>query len=238
MSYENCIFDLYGTLVDIRTDEEKEQLWQGLIAEFGSLLVPDSAEGLKREYHRLVREKTEHLALHYDGEGEIDLGEVFEGLLRQGERSEEVVAGLAHRFRTLSTEHICLYPGADGMLAALRAAGKKLWLLSNAQRLFTEPELDRLGISEAFDGIYLSSDHGCRKPDPAFFQCLLREHAIDPGTAIMVGNDGTCDIAGARAVGLATCYISSNQSPVGDEPEADRSLKSPDMEQLLAVLLQ
>ena len=28
MMYETCIFDLYGTLVDIRTDEEKEELWE------------------------------------------------------------------------------------------------------------------------------------------------------------------------------------------------------------------
>ena len=30
MMYETCIFDLYGTLVDIRTDEEKEELWERL----------------------------------------------------------------------------------------------------------------------------------------------------------------------------------------------------------------
>ena len=28
--YETCIFDLYGTLVDIRTDEEKPGLWEKL----------------------------------------------------------------------------------------------------------------------------------------------------------------------------------------------------------------
>ena len=30
MKYENYIFDLYGTLVDIHTDEEKTELWEGL----------------------------------------------------------------------------------------------------------------------------------------------------------------------------------------------------------------
>ena len=28
--YETCIFDLYGTLVDIHTDEKKEELWEKL----------------------------------------------------------------------------------------------------------------------------------------------------------------------------------------------------------------
>ena len=30
MKYESYIFDLYGTLVDIRTDEEKKELWSKL----------------------------------------------------------------------------------------------------------------------------------------------------------------------------------------------------------------
>ena len=28
MKYENYIFDLYGTLVDIHTDEENTELWE------------------------------------------------------------------------------------------------------------------------------------------------------------------------------------------------------------------
>ena len=28
--YETCVFDLYGTLVDIRTNEEKIELWEKL----------------------------------------------------------------------------------------------------------------------------------------------------------------------------------------------------------------
>ena len=30
MRIDDCIFDLYGTLVDIRTDEEKPELWENL----------------------------------------------------------------------------------------------------------------------------------------------------------------------------------------------------------------
>ena len=37
MKYENYIFDLYGTLVDIHTDEEKTELWEKL-AQFLRLL--------------------------------------------------------------------------------------------------------------------------------------------------------------------------------------------------------
>jgi len=35
MKYENYIFDLYGTLVDIHTDEEDESLWKALAEYYG-----------------------------------------------------------------------------------------------------------------------------------------------------------------------------------------------------------
>ena len=35
MKYENYIFDLYGTLVDIHTDEEKTELWEKLAQFYG-----------------------------------------------------------------------------------------------------------------------------------------------------------------------------------------------------------
>ena len=38
MKYENYIFDLYGTLVDIHTDEEKTELWEKL-AQFTVIMV-------------------------------------------------------------------------------------------------------------------------------------------------------------------------------------------------------
>lgn len=48
--YDTCIFDLYGTLVDIRTDEDKAELWERLslfYAYYGAKYAPDE---LKRSY--------------------------------------------------------------------------------------------------------------------------------------------------------------------------------------------
>ena len=30
MRFRDCIFDLYGTLVDIRTDEDAPELWEAM----------------------------------------------------------------------------------------------------------------------------------------------------------------------------------------------------------------
>ena len=35
MKYQNYVFDLYGTLVDIHTDEEQQMLWEKMAMFYG-----------------------------------------------------------------------------------------------------------------------------------------------------------------------------------------------------------
>ena len=130
------------------------------------------------------------------------------------------------------------YDGAEELLAALRANGQRVWLLSNAQRVFTAYELRSLGLEPCFDGVYLSSDWSVKKPDPRFFRLLLRRQDIRPETAVMIGNDGACDIAGARAAGLATVYVRSAISPREPLPDADYALDPIDLVRVRQILTQ
>ena len=60
--YKNFFFDLYGTLVDIRTDEQKPSLWRNL-AEFYSLCgAPYTPEEIRERYLALCAQETEALA--------------------------------------------------------------------------------------------------------------------------------------------------------------------------------
>lgn len=238
MRYRDCIFDLYGTLVDIHTEEDRQELWETLMGEYTFPGIFGDWEFLHSEYVRLVREAELKRKVEGEGSPEIDLEPIFIRLLGWEEESEVSgkIGAFAGRFRELSTKHIRLFDGAREMLMSLRENGQRVWLLSNAQRLFTRPELDMLGLAECFDGIYLSSDFGFKKPDPRFYRALLEGEKIDPASAIMVGNDGTCDIRGGIRVGLATLYIRSDQSPEEEFPEADYILGTPDMKQVECIL--
>ena len=56
MRYRDCIFDLYGTLVDIHTDEERPQLWEDLAAWYQEHGAPYAPEELQEAYIRTVRQ--------------------------------------------------------------------------------------------------------------------------------------------------------------------------------------
>ena len=122
-----------------------------------------------------------------------------------------------------------LYDGAAELLRALRSWDCGVWLLSNAQAIFTRRELKQLRLDGLFDGVYLSSDCGCKKPDRRFFELLLKERGISSERAVMIGNDGVCNIEGARSAGLSTIYIRSDLSPCEPLPDADYVLERIDL---------
>ena len=145
---------------------------------------------------------------------------LFESLRRFADDAPDRPA-LIHRERTLTygdfRKHV------EWRAAELRRRGVRICLLSNAQSCFTMPELRRLGIAEAFDEIFLSSDFGVRKPSPAFFRAALARAGLSPREVLMVGNDPDADIRGAEAVGMESRYIHSPQSPPRGAPLPESS---------------
>ena len=219
--YKNFFFDLYGTLVDIRTDEQKPSLWRDL-AEFYSLCGASYNPGEVRErYLALCEEETAALAaacpILTAEDVEIELRNVFRRLFEEKDIAVSAarVEDTALLFRVLS---FCSAPqlmeGAEKTLKGLRQRGARLYLLSNAQSCFTVPELRRLNLLDGvFDGIFLSSDFGVKKPSPAFFRAALEKAGIPASQVLMVGNDPFADIRGADSVGMESRYIHSWQSP-------------------------
>ena len=52
--YKNCVFDLYGTLIDINTDEWSIELWEKMAVYYGYKGAIYTAEELNEEYGKLV----------------------------------------------------------------------------------------------------------------------------------------------------------------------------------------
>lgn len=50
--YQTYIFDLYGTLIDIKTDEEHSEVWGRLALHFGYQGLSISGENCKNGFYR------------------------------------------------------------------------------------------------------------------------------------------------------------------------------------------
>ncbi len=204
----NYIFDLYGTLIDIWTDESRAELWSG-VADF---LGESDPGAVKAEYLELCR------AAHRGGLHEIDLLFVFETMLITRDMDKGRAGELARLFRRLSMVYIKVFHGVKSMLKALRRQGS-VYLLSNAQSCFTVDELRDTGLYDFFDGIVISSDVGVKKPSQEIFEIAFEKFGIEREESVYVGNDLRDDVLGAMGFGIPTVYIKTAQS--GEYPELD-----------------
>ena len=189
--YQNYIFDLYGTLVDIHTNEKKAYLWKKMSLFFGMKGAAYEPKELRTAYETKIKEQEAALRMECYGSHvpEIDIANVFRQLFEDKAVSvtEEEIADLAKMFRAISIEELSLFPGV--------------------------PEISLLGLTKYFDGILLSSDAGVKKPDPAFYEMLLKQYHLNPSECLMTGNDDIADCHGAASAGIASRYVATRQSP-------------------------
>ncbi len=202
---KNIMFDLYGTLIDIKTDEESLIFWKGLAKKWRKYHSYTPIE-LKNQYKKIcfhLNQKKE----------EINLLDAFGELLHV---DDNLAKKFAKDFRRYSTTYLRLYSGVKAMLKNLKKKGYGLYVLSNAQASFTMPELKKLKILKYFTGVAISSEYEIKKPNENFFLKAIEKFNLSISTVVMIGNDYECDMIPAKKLGIKTIFIQSNLTPKHD----------------------
>ncbi len=240
--YKNYVFDLYGTLIDIRTDEHSKALWKTMRDFYNvygcrwkyrrlrdTFFLYDAGERqklriqkgigrpeikLERVFAKLLFEGCPHYpcSMKINGNSLEDLRiryeKDIEGVISEVAGSDWAVA-VANLFRVRSRDYLRLYSDTADTLAALKERGKKVYLLSNAQRIFTLPEIEETGLNEYFDKMYISSDYEIMKPEKDYFLRLIDDESLDPKETVMVGNEIGSDVAIALRSGVNAVFLNT-----------------------------
>jgi putative hydrolase of the HAD superfamily len=212
MSIEAVIFDLYGTLVDIWTDEGDLSVYYCLCKFLNYYGVAFEPEELAARYQESA---AAHLLEHPGPYGEIDVFLVFEEILTAGLRKSPeraLVVWLARLFRSLTTRRLGLFPDTLPALGEL-AASYRLGLVSDAQWVFSEPEIRFLGLEKYLETVVLSSRYFVRKPAPQIYSHALRAMKLQPSQALYVGNDPARDVPGPLEIGMPVVLIHREGPP-------------------------
>jgi putative hydrolase of the HAD superfamily len=107
------------------------------------------------------------------------------------------------------------------VLRQLKADGWRLVVLTNGLPSMQRLKVDALGLAALVDGTVYADEHATGgKPSPMVFQEALRRLETSVERAVMVGDDPTCDIEGARAVGLKTVRLAGPPRTVTLEADA------------------
>jgi len=96
---------------------------------------------------------------------------------------------------------IALRPDADTFLAALRGAGKRVALITNAHRDSLSLKLERVELAPWFDHLISSHDYGFPKEDQQFWQALHADFGFEPARSLFI-DDSLPILRSARAFGV------------------------------------
>ena len=241
--FKNYIFDLYGTLIDIHTDEDSSLLWKKMALFYGYRGAKYTPFELMHRYKEFcAKEKKETKKTYPDRKHvDINLTNVFHNLytFKKVNVSRELASVTANAFRCYSTKHIRLYDGALEFLKALNQKGKNVYLLSNAQYDFTSPEIDMLGLRPYFTDIIISSEVHCKKPDQNIYKILFDRHNLVKSESIMIGNDCVADIKASFDFGLQSLYIHQEISPpITEKLRSTWSIMDGDFTKVMPLILK
>lgn len=188
--YDLVLFDLDGTLVD--TAPEIADAVNDTLAELG---LP--AEPLER-VQAWIGNGTGVLLLRALAAG---WGKTLDEV-----RAEPAFAGAAARFdrhyAARCGSRSSVYPRARELLAALRADGVRLAVLTNKEARYTRALLDAHGLRTLLDLVVSGDTLPVRKPDPAMARYCIDWFSASTPRTLLVG-DSAVDAATARNAGIA-----------------------------------
>ena len=177
------IFDLDGTLIDSKLDL--------------ALAVNATLEHMGRR--ALAHEQI----YGYVGDGASML---VKRALGDGTTDADAEAGLSYflSYRAHMLDNTITYPGVREGLALLQH--HPMAVLTNKPVRFSQGILDGLGIAGYFRFVYGGNSFQTKKPDPEGVNVLLRDLAVAPLEAMMIG-DSAVDVRTARNAGTWACGV-------------------------------
>jgi putative hydrolase of the HAD superfamily len=216
------VFDVNGTLVDIRTDEGMEQIFR-TAAHFLSYQGVDLRRRQVRErYFALLKQQQATSAEEYP---EYDSVAIWRTILHEhataytralpAEKLAQIPLFLAEVTRGVSRRRLRPHRHVREVLDALRGR-VPLAVVTDAQQANARAELHHVGLLDYFDPVVVSGDHGFRKPDPRLFRLALDGLGVAPADAVYVGNEVRRDVVGGRGVGMRTVLF----APDGTVPDS------------------
>ncbi|EPJ88815.1 HAD superfamily hydrolase [Pseudomonas sp. CFII64] len=97
---------------------------------------------------------------------------------------------------------IALRPDAETFLAAIKQAGKRVIMITNAHRDSLSLKMERIELAPYFERLISSHDYGFPKENPQFWDALQADIAFDPARSLFI-DDTLPILRSARKFGIA-----------------------------------
>ena len=210
MRIKAILFDLYGTLIDIETDESMEKIYRGISRFLIYQGINLHWQNLRDLYYGILQEQRQASSEQHP---EIDVEAIWDTLLARQDlasksKRRDLKVYLAQLYRGLSLKRLRRFPHVKRVLNTLRLS-YRMAIVSDAQACFARAEIGTAKLGATFDPVIISAEYGFRKPDPRMIRLALDQLRLTPGEVIFVGNDMYRDIYCAQQLGIKTVFFAS-----------------------------
>lgn len=171
------------------------------------------------QHHRVVLE-----ALHLEvlaGRWTVEEARVerFRQLLRTAgveESRGDVLDGVSWGYRRAYEAAWRMIPGAVDLLAAAKAAGWRVAIVTNNVVREQRLKVERGGLTPFVDALVTSEEFGASKPDPRIIHHAIERVGGSAEQSVVFGDSLMTDMAGARAAGVRAVWFNRGGAPSPD----------------------
>lgn len=188
------LFDLDNTLIDFM--------------KFKTICCEEAVEAMQDAGLDMNKEKAIKKIFKLYEEHGMEDKTVFQKFLKQeiGKVDYRILAYGITAYRKVRTGFLKPYPKVKKTLIKLKEKNLKLGILTDAPRLKAWIRLSNMQLDDFFDEVITVEDTGKQKPHKKPFQIALKKFKVKPEECLMVGDRPKRDIAGAKSLGIKTCF--------------------------------
>ncbi len=203
MSITTCIFDAYGTLFDVNAAARHVAAEPGqeqLAAVWPKLATDWRTKQLEYTWLRTIAGRhIDFWQVTQDGlDWAMDANELHDSALR---------AKLLALYKELPA-----FPEVPQMLAALKAKGMNVAILSNGSPEMLVAAVRSAGIGESLDDVLSVEEVGVYKPHMHVYDMVFDRFGVTQDKVLFVSSNGW-DAAGAAGYGFATVWVNRAGQP-------------------------
>lgn len=215
LQIELLVTDLDNTLYD----------WVGFFAKAFRAMVDEAVVLLNVDREQLLDDLQAVHQRYHDSERAWSLAETHAAHERWPgttlDQRKEKLNDAFHAFNRVRKQHLQLYPGVEGTLAAIARRGVPIVAHTEASAINALNRIQRLNLGGLLTRVYAkecgriveSADttivpvpREIHKPDPRILYEVCREFGVSPESALYVGDSLSRDVGMARQIGMHAAW--------------------------------
>jgi len=209
MRYQSIFFDLDHTLWDYETNSRET-----LLELYDHYQLPNKGVEAFDDFHQAFREVNAKLWELYDA-GKIDSTvirqERFKQILAQFDIADAPLSqDLSHDYLHQCPTKGSLMPHALDVLGYL-AGRYSLTIITNGFEEIQQVKMTAGGLQPYFDHVVTSQRAGHKKPAREIFDLALQLNKVEAHQAVMIGDNLTTDVAGARNATIDCAFFNPDK---------------------------